>query len=273
LNFGSTDAGAAVIAAADMANGNASTLTVASDNVKLLQPIASGGTLEFQANDANLYDLAVVDSNAALIARASIGSIGGRNQVYMDVAQGNDLMVSSITAVAGGNVQVLKPLAVSSIVGVSTINGTAYPPSGGGGGLTNTITPWVPGFSLGGQRFLNVDSNTIASPIGLTNPVPALSNHSYLVSYNLSSGSNADNSQPTVVTLAIPPANAMFYASYAGNGTYDFQTTGQTGNRTAIIRGASSIQLLAGCGSATASTLMVLDDTQQFQITDLGVSS
>lgn len=118
LNCGSTDAGAAVIASADMANGNASTLTICSDNLILKQPVASDATLELTASDLNLYDVAVIDSNAALVSRVSIGLIGGRNQVYIDSnAQiGNQLWVSSI--------QNCREAFVSSF-NVSSINGAA----------------------------------------------------------------------------------------------------------------------------------------------------
>jgi len=124
LNFGATDAGAGLLAVSVPSNGNPSTLTIATDNLVLTQPAAAGATLNITASDTKLYDISVPS-----VARMSIGLVGGRNQVYMDTAEADDLMVSSITAVAGANVQVLKPMAVSSIVGVSTINGAAYPPA------------------------------------------------------------------------------------------------------------------------------------------------
>jgi hypothetical protein len=147
LNLGATDAGGALLAAVNY-TGQASTLTVASDNVKFLQPIGAGGYLNLQADDANLYDLNVFDSNANLIASASLGTVGGRNQFYTDRGEVDDCMVSSLTAVAGANVQVLKPLAVSSIVGVSSINGAVYPPAAGG--ITRTQVATLPNISVPG---------------------------------------------------------------------------------------------------------------------------
>lgn len=117
LNFGATDAGGGLLAVAIPTSGNPSTLTIASDNLSLIQPTA-GAPLNIIASDTKLYSIEIPS-----VAGMSIGAVGGRNQVYMDVAEADDLMVSTITAVAGADITALKPLAVSSLVGVSSLNG------------------------------------------------------------------------------------------------------------------------------------------------------
>jgi len=118
LNMAGTDAGGALIAAVN-SSGNSSTLTVCSDNVKFLQPTAGAGSpLNIQAVDTSLYSIGV-PSNGSI----EIGLVGGRKQMYASVGEVDDLMVSSIQAVAGAKIQMTDPLVVGTIDGVNTING------------------------------------------------------------------------------------------------------------------------------------------------------
>lgn len=241
-------------------NLTVSSLTLAGD------PTALGGTLEFKAVDTDLYEIQSV-SSSVLVAGLSLGTVGGRNQVYMDTAEADDLMVSSITAVAGGNIQMLKPVAVSSIVGVSTINGAAYPPAGSG--VTNYQVPFIGGTVNTNQYIVNVDSNTVGIPVALTSTLITNSSHKYLVSYSLASGSNSDTTSYTQISLYAAAGGNPTMQTAPGYTNYWFYN-GNVGSRSVIISGAAALRLEAGTNSASQSTILYFDNNVGFAIADLG---
>ena len=79
--------------------GGGATVSTFSD-LTVSNPIASGATLNLRADDTDLYDINCVSSGVAL-AGLSIGLVGGRNQVYMDVAEVPALYTSTITGTTG----------------------------------------------------------------------------------------------------------------------------------------------------------------------------
>jgi hypothetical protein len=164
------------------ANLGVSTLTISD------QPTAGGGTLVIEASDSDLYSFSV-----STLAGFALGTIGGRNQLYADTAEMDDLMVSSITAVAGANVQVVKPMAVSSIIGVSTINGVAYPPPAPTGITRTTIS------TLGGGTTILGDGSTVI----VTNNFTTLAGHLYTLSGWLYAAASANISSNSSLALQI----------------------------------------------------------------------
>jgi len=144
ITIGATSAGGGILAVGKGANGGVSTLTVCSDNVSFLQPTSGGLPLNIQAVDTSLYALSVPGQ-----AQIEIGVVGGRKQMYAPVAQVDDCMISSIVSPGGKGVNLLDPLLVSSIVGVSTINGAAYPPASGSAITRSAVATNTSGDILG----------------------------------------------------------------------------------------------------------------------------
>jgi len=148
----------------------------------------AGLPLVIEANDTNLYSLGVPGQ-----ASIEIGVIGGRKQMYANVAQANDLMVSTIISPGGKGVNILDDLSVSSIINVSSINGAAYPPSGA---------------SAQKLTWLNSGTNTLPSGgspgtfVALTNASAAVTNgHTYRVTANFGlSNTVADGITDIVIT-------------------------------------------------------------------------
>ena len=94
-----------------------SSIVANNTSFQVSNPIA-GQPLVIEANDTNLYNIGVPGQ-----ASIEIGVVGGRKQMYASVGEIDDCMVSSIVAVAGAKIQMLDPLIVSEIDGVTTING------------------------------------------------------------------------------------------------------------------------------------------------------
>lgn len=153
LNFGVSDAGGAVLAAADDVNGNPSTLTVASDNLKLLQPIADGSELRLVASDTDLYDIACV-SSSVYRASLSLGRIGGRDQVYMDTAEVPNFYTSTITGSTG--VIALNPSGTEQIRigGVGAPGDISVNTTGGGSIILNGLVSTTTTVNVGGAPAL-----------------------------------------------------------------------------------------------------------------------
>ena len=63
-------------------------------------PTALGATLSMFADDTDLYQIACV-SSATTVANLSIGSVGGRDQVYTDVLEAPAFYTSTITGTTG----------------------------------------------------------------------------------------------------------------------------------------------------------------------------
>ena len=74
--------------------GGGATVSTFTD-LTVSNPTAAGATLNLRASDTNLYAINCVSSSVALAGMA-VGLVGGRNQVYMNVAEVPQLFVSSI---------------------------------------------------------------------------------------------------------------------------------------------------------------------------------
>lgn len=242
-----------------------STLTVSSMNtIAVLDSFTfadtanttQGAIFQVLPSDANLYQIAVTDSNAAFVTGINIGLTGGRNQVYIDSnAQiGNQLWVSSI--------QNCSEAFVSSF-NVSSINGAA---PGGGGGFTAQKLSWTGS----GSNILG-SNGTPGSFSGLTSAsAPVVDGHTYRVTatFGLSNTVADGNTEiviegggvgglpatisvsPNIVTGAqVPFAGLSGYFTVAGTSGGGVRVSGvNTGSADTIVFNDSDFVILEDLG-------------------------
>lgn len=254
LNMGATDAGGAVIAAVDTVNGNPSTLTLVSNNYKFAPPNTLNATLNIFGADTDLIGFNVNDSNNTFVSGYSLGTVGGRNQMYIqsNAQIQSDLWVSSISRCAAAT--------VSSLT-VSSING-AVP----GGGSSVSKIAWVSGGTIQLSTLMTPGSPNILTSAS----APLQNNHTYRVTACFGLSNSKDDGQTTISvegTWGGLPASLASYANevistpanFVGGYSGYFTTNGGAGGGITI----------GGTNTGSANTT-VIGDNAYVLVEDLG---